>query len=242
MDVSRHPGGADATASGIDAQIDLTVSESRPDLHDDQVRLTVERQLTRIPGVLAVRLVPGYAREVDELHVVTSVDRGAKSTVRDVQTVLLARCGVSIDHRVISVVHLDEQQVASPAARVRLQRVGMIRADNQLVAEVSLGLADREAHGTAEGVATTAGTATAVARATLAAFRSLLDTTLGIELREASLVTIAGHEIALVLLELRDERGEELRSGTAVVRDASADAIARSILDALNRTIDSPGT
>lgn len=242
MQVSRQPDGDRSPTAELDAEIDLTASPTRPDLHDEQARLEVERQLASIPGVLAVRLVPGYERDVDELHVVTTPARGAKSTVRDVQTVLLARCGVSIDHRVISVVHLDEQQVTASIARVRLLRVGTVRAGNRLVAEVSLGHGDREAHGTAEGAATAGGYAPAVARATLSAFGQLLDTDLGIELRDASVITLAGHDIAVALLELRDGRGDELRSGTALVRDASGDAVARCVLDALNRTISTLST
>ena len=237
MDVSRRPGRGQEPTAELDAEIDLTTSPRRPDLHDDQARLHVERQLTSIPGVLAVRVVPGYERDVDELHVVTTPQRGAKSTVRDVQTVLLARCGISIDHRVISVVQLEEEQLAGDPSRVRLLRVGTVRAGHRLLAEVALGREDQEAHGSAEGAATTGGSAPAVARATLAAFSDLFETDLGIELRDASVVRLAGHEIAVALLELRDSRGEELRSGTAVVQDAAADAVARAVLDALNRTI-----
>ncbi len=239
MDVSRNPlSGADGTAE-LDAEIDLAASPERPDLHDHPSRQRVERQLTSIPGVLAVRLVPGYDREVDELHVVTTPERGAKSTVRDVQTVLLARCGVNIDHRVISVVHLDEEQVAKRAVRIELLRVGTVRAGNRLIAEVTLGREDEESHGTADGAATTGNHAAAVARATLTAFNGLFDADLGIELRHATIIPLAGHDVAVTLLELRDSRGEELRSGTAMVREAESDAIARSVLDALNRTISS---
>ncbi len=237
MDASRYPGSAPQPATELDAEIDLTSTPQRPDLHDPAARAAVEGQLTSIPGILAVRLVPGYERDVDELHVVTTPERGAKSTVRDVQTVLLARCGVNIDHRVVSVVQLEERQLAAAPARVQLQRVGTIRAGNRMVAEVTLGHHDRHADGTADGAATSGGHAGAVARATLSAFHGLLDTELGIELRDASLVAVGGHELAVVLLELRDDRGEELRSGTALVQGTSADALARSVLDALNRTI-----
>jgi len=238
VDVSRNPDMMNGRASELGAEIDLSAAPGRADLHDPSQRRRVEQQLTSIPGVLAVRLVPGFDREVDELHVVTSPERGAKSTVRDVQTVLLARCGVTIDHRVISVVQLDERQLLPMPGRVRLLEVSTVQSGKGLMVEVALAFDEEQARGTAEGGSTSAGYVRAVARATLAAFNDLIATEVTLELRDAAIVPIGGQQLAVTVIELRDGRGEELRSGTALVRDPAADAVARSVLAALNRTVD----
>ena len=239
MDVSRKPDTMNGRASELDAEIDLSAAPGRADLHDPSQRHRVEQQLTSIPGVLAVRLVPGFDREVDELHIVTRPERGAKSTVRDAQTVLLARCGVTIDHRVISVVQLDERQVLPVPGRVRLLEVGTVQSGKGLMVEVALAFDEDQARGSAEGASTSAGYVRAVARATLAAFNDLIATEVTLELRDAAIVAVGGQELAVTVLELRDGRGEELRSGTAMVKDPAGDAVARSVLAALNRTVDS---
>jgi len=214
------------------------VSGAGSDLHDPEQRRLVEEQLTRIQGVLAARIVPGFDRRIDELHIVTSPDRGPKATVRDAQTVLLTRCSIPIDHRVISVVQVDEQQVQAAASRVRLVKVGTVQSGPDLVAEVTLGLDDEVALGTADGVSTANGMGRAIATATLRAFGELVSPSVAIELRDTTRVAIGGQMVALTVLGLRDSRGEEPRSGTAVVREVSgADAVARSVLDALNRTV-----
>ena len=241
MDVFRNPDLATEGAAELGAEIDLSAGPGRSDLHDPSERRRVEQQVTSIPGVLAVRLVPGFDREVDELHVVTVPERGAKATVRDVQTVLLARCGVNIDHRVISVVQLDERQVLPAAGRVRLLQVTTVQSGKGLVAEVALAFDDEEARGSAEGAATSAGYVRSVARATLAAFNDLIATDITLELRDAAIVAVGGQDLAVTVVELRDGRGEELRSGTALVREPAGDAIARSVLAALNRTVETGG-
>lgn len=241
MDVFRNPDLVTKGVAELDAELDLFAEPGRSDLHDPTQRRRVEQQVTSIPGVLAVRLVPGFDREVDELHVVTSPERGPKATVRDVQTVLLARCGVNIDHRVISVVQLDERQVLPAPGRVRLLQVTTVQSGKGLSAEVALAFDDEEARGSAEGAATSAGYVRSVARAALAAFNELIATDLTLELRDAAIVAVGGQELAVAVIELRDARGEELRSGTSLVREPAADAIARSVLDALNRTVETGG-
>ncbi|MFP4150106.1 MAG: hypothetical protein ACLFUG_01815 [Nitriliruptoraceae bacterium] len=236
MDASRNPGAAPLPQDV--EEIDLTATSVGSDLHDPDQRRFVESQLTSIPGVLAARVVPGFDRQIDELHIVTSPERGPKATVRDAQTVLLARCSIPIDHRVISVVQVDDHQLPALAPRVRLLKVGTVQAGMDLIAEVTLGLDGQEEVGRAEGVATTSGLGRAVAAATLRAFDELVGPSVSIELRDTTRVEVGGQLVALTVLELRDARGDEPRSGTAVLREVSgADAVARSVLDALNRSV-----
>lgn len=241
MHVSRNPGNAAEQPPELSADIDMAASTGPVDLHDPAKRHAIEQQLTSVPGILAARMVPGFDREVDELHIVTTPERGAKSTVRDAQTLLLARCGITIDHRVISVVQLDERQILPAAGRVQLVRVGTVQAGKGLVAEVSLAFDDEQATGRADGAATTSGYIRSVARATLAAFEELSDTDITIELRDTTVLPVGGQDLAVTVLELRDRRGEELRSGSAIVRDPAGDAVARSVLAALNRTVEPAG-
>jgi len=225
-------------APELGAEIDLDTAPPSTDLHDPAQRRRVEQELGRVPGVLAARLVPGFERRVDELHVVTTPDRGPKGTVRDAQTVLMARFGIPLDHRVISVVQLDERQVLASAARVVIDEVGIVRSGTGVVAEVVLARDEEHARATADGAATTGGRDRAVASATIAAVQQLLEIDLRMELRGVELVQTGGHEIALSVLELRDPRGQDLLCGTAIVRDSAPDAVARSVLDALNRTLE----
>lgn len=231
------PGRDGGEHAELAAEIDLTQGPTRVDLHDPQRRSEVEDALTAVPGLVGARLVPGFDREVDEVHVLSTLDRNPKQTVRDVQTVLMARFGLTTDHRVVSVVQLDEDQGLPISRRVAIAEVGLRRVGESVVAEVVLQQGEQELRLTREASATEAGRRRAVARATLDGVRELLHDAAAIELEGADVVQVGGTSVAVTVLELQNGRSSELLSGTAIVRDTPQDAIARAVLDATNRLL-----
>lgn len=230
--------GVDLTA---ELQLEPAPIRARVDLHDPTQRVAVEAAVTSVPGVLGARLVAGFERQVDELHVLTVVDRSAKQTVRDVQTVLMARFGIPTDHRVISVVQLEEGRgLPAPASRQVIEQVGVVRSGTTVEASVVLKDADVAHRGSAVGIASPTGRHRSVANATLAALRPLLADATLVELEGIDLIEVGGHQVAVVVLQVRAARTDLRLSGTALVNDSADDAIARSILDALNRTLGDP--
>lgn len=62
-----------------------------------------ERLLTTLTGVVSARLVAKAGGEIEEIHVLTTDEIGAKQTVRNVESALLAHFDLTVDHRKISV-------------------------------------------------------------------------------------------------------------------------------------------
>jgi hypothetical protein len=126
------------------------------------------------------------------------------------------------------------QQTSGLSARPVLQRVVLSASDINSEAEVALGAqSNREVVGTASGEKT-AYSLKVVAQAALHACEQLVE---GFEtdLRGASLVTLAGEEVAMVLL--RRSGGPDL-VGAALLRQGSpAEAVVRATLDAVNRQL-----
>jgi hypothetical protein len=223
----------------LTAEVDLTARPSHTDLHDPRVRNEVEQSLRSVPGVMGARIVPGFDRQVDELHVLTTIDKQAKQAVRDVQTVLMARYGVPTDHRVISVVQLDEaSRPVGTTNRVAIDRVVVAQSGLQVTVEVALRDGDDELVGRTECASTPSARNRGVAQATLEAARPLIGPGLVVELEGVDVADVFGRRVAVSLVHLRDNRNELTLAGSALVRDDEAGAIARSVLDALNRTID----
>jgi hypothetical protein len=234
----RNRSGVDA-GTDLTAEVDLSARPARTDLHDPRVRAEVESALQAVPGLLSARLVPGFEREVDELHVLASVDKPAKQAVRDVQTVLMARFGVPTDHRVISVVQLEEaDRPVAGASRVVIDRVVVAQSGTRVRIEVALRDDETELVGTAETAGSGAARVRGVANATLDAARPLVGDGLLVEFEGADVIDLHGHRVAVSLVHLRAARSEQTLAGSAMVRDDEADAVARSVLDALNRTIE----
>ena len=226
----------DATSDGG------TTTVSAVDLHDPRKRQEIESSLRAIPDVLGVRIVPGFEREVDEIHVLTNLEKAPKQAVRDVQSMLMARWGVTTDHRVISVVQLDDEQHVptedGSRPRVAISRVTV--SQSGLTVDVGVDLDDEGSHleGSSQGPASEVGRRRATARATLEAVRPLLGEDVFVDLEGADVAGVLGHEVAITLVHFHSARGDRTVTGSALVRGDEYDAVARSVLDAVNRAVE----
>lgn len=214
----------------------------------------LEDALRALPGVQAVSIVTTGDAVPTEVHVLATPGKPAKQIVRDVQSLAMASFDQEIDHRIISVVQigdaatvidLDGVAVADgpdagpdPSALRRpvIAAVSMLTAEQEATASVSLRVGPDVHDGTATGSSAPSQRPRLVAMATLDAVRELLGMRCEIE---AAQVTDAGaQQVALVVLSLTVPRvGQQLLTGSAVVRADPADAVARSVLAALNRQL-----
>lgn len=81
----------------------------------------LEGELKKIAGVRNARIVGADAPE--EIHVVASATRSPKQVVRDVQSLAAAGYGLPIDHRIVSVVQLDDTEPPAPPSTIKLDPV-----------------------------------------------------------------------------------------------------------------------
>lgn len=215
----------------------------------------LERAILRIHGIQAARVVPGPGGRVSEVHVLAGRERGAKQLVRDVQSVILTNFGVDIDYRTVSVVQLDEAPPAAavveqpsdassapPASGVQVgdsRRPAIVRLVTETAAfttEVRIGIQVEgdERAGIARGPSTSG--LRLVAGATVDAVGELLHAS-AVDVQSAELMTVGSVQLAVVVLRLATSRGEQLLTGSAIVRKDANDAVARATLDALNRVL-----
>lgn len=211
----------------------------------------LESSLRQLTGVRAVRVVTGPDRKPIEIHVLAARDKAPKQVVRDVQSLAMAEFDLEIDHRIVSVVQLDSgdgvddvaaaQQTAAaeapPAAnRVTISAISVESAGAYAVVAVSLAAAATVMTGTSRGPGGSANRARIVARATLDAVSQLVELDAA-EIDQAQVVAIGGRDVAVCTVQFVTPSGEHLVSGSAVVRNDHADAVARAVLDALNRRL-----
>lgn len=212
------------------------------DLHDVAQRGEIERALEDLQGMVAVRLVPGFERPVDELHALVAGDRAPKQVVRDIQSLLYTRFDLSIDHRVISVVQLEEDDPIATAGedapnRVALSRVSITQSPQETSVTVVLTDTDGIEHvGQVDHVALNR-QQHAAALATIEAVQGLVGEHTLLALAGLELVRVGGVEAALATIDVRAERSQVALVGSAAVRRGDVDAVARAVLDALNRIL-----
>ena len=217
---------------------------SPPDLHDPTRRHEVERALAGLSGMVAVRLVPGFERPIDELHALVVEDRTPKQVVRDVQSLLYTRFDLSIDHRVISVVQLSEDDpltnvdAEAAPARVALTRVSITQSASDASVSVVVTDSDGVEHvGTTASEVSPAGQRMAAGTATIQAVDDVLAPATTLTLSGLDQVRCGGVDVMLAVVEVRAARTMLTLTGSAVVRRGEIDAAARAVLDGLNRVL-----
>jgi hypothetical protein len=199
----------------------------------------VESAVARIPGVTAARIVTGGGGRISEVHVLARKDRSPKQVVRDVQSVVLTTFGLELDYRTVSVVQLDDPPVEGDQLGTASPRVALARLSAELTGHansitVHLTSAGGELVGSARGPASSG--MKLVARAVADAVLSLLgDSALDVDF--ADLISAGPYSVAVAVLRLATDRGDQVVSGSAVVRKDGNDAMARASLAALNRLI-----
>src|SRR5688572_4042393 len=84
---------------------------------EGRVRWTIEdaeRLLLSLPGVVSARVVARPGGEVEEIHLLTTMEVKPKQTVRNVESALLASLDLHVDHRKISVAQTQDKKLVAP--------------------------------------------------------------------------------------------------------------------------------
>src|SRR5262245_58625642 len=205
----------------------------------------LEDALRQINGVRAASVVTGPDGIPTEVHVTAAPGKAAKQVVRDVQSLAMARYDIDIDHRIVSVVQIDDEDVTlvpdaheAPElpSRPAISAIAVRSGKGEAEATVSLTAGASVFEGTAHGPAGHSHRARLVAAATLDAVDDLLGQPCEVE--SAMIVSSGSREVALSVLTVMLPRiGEQVFTGAALVRGDEADAVARSVLSALNRQL-----
>jgi hypothetical protein len=209
----------------------------------------LEDALRHLPGVKAASVVTGPDAVPTEVHVLATPGKAPKQVVRDVQSLALARYDIDIDHRIVSVVQIGDDEVrmvvdeevaeetaADPVVRPSIAAVMVRSGHGETQATVTLTIGDQVFEGNSQGPAGQSHRARLVALATVEAVAELLGQPCEVE--SATIVATGAREVALAVLTLMVPRtGEQVLTGAAVVRGDEADAVVRSVLAALNRQL-----
>lgn len=207
------------------------VSEGRVDPE------VLERELERLPEVRAARVVVSPAGRILEIHLVSDGSKAPKQLTRDVETVA-ATHGLDIDRRTISIAQMPDatEHSAPQAHHVRLSAITVSTEGANATCRVRVARNDEDAIGETSGPATSSGRARLVAQATIDAVSALLGSRLPADCEDALIVQIGEHRIAVsVLVFVGDNGTEDVASGMHPVRGDSEEALARAVLDAINR-------
>ena len=192
--------------------------------------------LNQLSCVLYTRFVLAADGSIAELHVLAGRARAPKQIVRDIQSALLARYGIEIDYKVISVAQIDAGENAfSAAAPVRLicSDVFLSCGKTEASARVTLSLGENLFIGEASGGTDLYSRQMMLASATINAVNRYL----GMEafrVQDVRTAHVAGAPAILVAVCFR---GDILLGAARAEAFDSSYSVVRSALDAVNRRV-----
>jgi hypothetical protein len=217
----------------------------------------LEESIRQIAGVRAVSVVTDAQAQPTEVHVLAAPGKPAKQIVRDVQSLAMAQHDIEIDHRIVSVVQIEDESTVAPEptpdptpespaeavldeieaqARPEISEIGVRSTGSEIEVEVRLTLDGDTFVGIERGAAAASARPRLVASAVVSALDELLGIPAAVE--SAAVVDTGTHPVALVVLTLSVPRlGAQSVAGSAVVRGDETDAVARAALAAVNRRL-----
>lgn len=194
-----------------------------------------ERDLSKLPGVTHVRVVVERGR-ITEIHVVSDGLKDVRQLKRDIETVAKAAHDIDLDHRVISISTMPDVDVRPVGSRFELVSVGVTTASGIAVCTVVARRGEEVGEGSSTGGATATGIPKIVARAAIDAVSKVVGYALPAEIANALFVPANDLRIATVVVMFVEEDGREaVVGGTHLVRGDQNEALARAVLDAVNR-------
>lgn len=192
--------------------------------------------VTRLPGVLGAEFsVEGGA--VREVHILSDQSRSPKQIVRDVQSALLAKYQVELDHRVVSVAQIPRSSLQEQPRRLRCEQLELSTSREGAAACVLLVRGGEHYMGRATGDLTMGGRMRTIAQAAVDALNQLLDAGYAFSLEEVRRADMAGRQAVLVGLRLKSGGGSEALLGACYEGEDPNFSVALATLDAVNRRL-----
>jgi hypothetical protein len=196
----------------------------------------LEATICRLAGIQAARVVTDGSGSPTEIHVLGTREKSPKQLVRDIQSIAMAQFDLDLDHRIVSIVQFDDDDQPGSGSRVMIATISARTSGLETTATVTLASGGLLHEGTSVSPATASSRPRMVARATLDAATKVVP--LGAcEVEAAEVVSVGGRRVAVSVIEILSPDGELIVTGSALVRGDEADAVARSVLSALNRRI-----
>jgi len=200
----------------------------------------IEDALAQVAEIRAARVVSSDDGVILEIHILASPSKSPKQIVRDVESTIMARFGIPIDHRTISIAQLGrESEPRDPRDKGRSQIRG-VSSDVKGIsasARVSLELDGDLYEGEAEGPASTTGRRRLVAQATLAAVGKYVKGDFEFALEDVAIIALGRERVAVSCVILVTPLGEQPLAGSAFARQGDNESIVRATLDAINRRL-----
>ncbi|WP_156936266.1 hypothetical protein [Clostridiisalibacter paucivorans] len=197
----------------------------------------IENFIKKIQSVMTCKAISNESDEIIEMHILADINRSAKQLSRDVQTGLVSKFGIKIDHRKISIAQIDQKTIRDMHFRLRVHSISLTTTATKAVARVILARGEDIFEGQAVGPNTEFNVKKLFATATLRAVERFLNIEEKFILEDIKTVALAGKDVIVTAIAFLSPMDEEAFCGCAFVGKDFRESIVKSTLDGINRRI-----
>lgn len=201
----------------------------------DKLSEEIKQLVCMLPDIKYCAAVCNESNEVEEIHVLAGMSRNVKQLVRDIQSAISAKLGVTIDYKIISIAQIDENDVKE--VRLKLDGVSTKNIDNTIEATVALSYDDKLFEGKVRRVKSRNNKFKAIAEATIMAVESYLGIGQAFYLEDIRVVPISSGELLTCVIGFALDDKEELMSGCSLIDSEENEAVSKAVLAAVNRKV-----
>jgi hypothetical protein len=209
------------------------------DMFESQTSINeIETLINKILSVINSRVVVNKDDQIVEIHILANNQRSAKQIIRDVQSALVTKFNLKIDHKIISIAQVYEESENFITPRLMIKSVEYTSLDINGKAKVILEYEGHVFEGETEGLHSSSQAYRLVAQATLNAVEKFTQHNKRFVFEEIKVMPIANKNVVISGVTLIQNNSEKLLIGKCIVDNDINSAITKSILDAINRMIE----
>jgi hypothetical protein len=205
----------------------------------------IEDVVRQLKDVVSARAVLGQTGRVDELHVLVHPKRAPKQIARDIESAVRAHLDVTLDYKKISIAQIQGRAPLGGASgvpippRLRFSDVSLSVTGSRAEAVVHLKREDAVYTGIASGHASGYNQLRLIATAAIRAVEDTSDAdgTMVVEDLQADVPLAGGKAVVVLVSALAPSKGEELLTGSALIRQDAWKAVVSATLNAVNRRV-----
>ncbi len=198
-----------------------------------------ETVIKQIRGVLSARVVLDREGNFEEVHILANTERSPKQIVRDVETVIIVVFGISLDHKIISVVQMGEDNLkfSSDNWRPRIHTINTTMSQQKAEVTIKMTVQDKTLEGAASGANSPLNSMRMVAEATLNALEKFFEGRVHLSVDQIGKFKFGGDEIIVVSVFLVTLESEDALLGASFVKGDDRETICKATLSAVNRKL-----
>ena len=197
----------------------------------------MEKIICKVKGVISSKIIMDEKNRISEIHVLADSRRSPKQIVRDIESSLLIKGSIVIDHKKVSVVQTQGDEQPQDSNRPRLVTINSLSSGLSAEVQVQLSVGENLYEGVALGANISSNRLRLVAAATLDALETLLDAKAKFVVEDIVKIRLGRNEAVNVSVSVITAQGEDFLLGSAYIKSDDREAVGKATLNALNRKI-----